>query len=291
MVDGRVPSPERLVVTLADQVLEHLVSMSVMSESQAERIRAAVLREQVEHVLRGRADVTAKYGQTPADTLLHFAASAWLGIPADPYEVEVTDGPVARDELYDICVLLGELIASQLRSPLTAGPRTAHVLADLTLLLELISLILTDTPGTPSPPEETTARFNELHGEHSAITEAVLPLSGTIVQWRQADRRYRVLPAREAEDDIGWHKHTGSPNLEIRVDGDVWRNPSWVVAWGEAPPNAAVEVLRADGTPVAVTVLGAVWIAEWVGHGEPVTVRYGDAFPWTLRIPRPDYLT
>jgi hypothetical protein len=127
-------------------------------------------------------------------------------------------------------------------------------------------------------------------GVGGGIVEVVMPLSGAILQWRVVDEHYRVLPDRAAEADMGWHPYSASSDLEIRADGDVWAHPSWLIAWGETPPGGDVEVMRTDDTVVALATAGRIWAGEWVGHGEPVRVRYDDRFPHTLRIPRPESL-
>lgn len=58
---------------------------------------------------------------------------------------------------------------------------------------------------------------------------------------------------------------------------------------GRSAPRRTVEVMRTDDTLVRVTVVGRVWACEWIGRGEPVTVRY-DGTPDTLWIPRPEFL-
>ncbi len=121
----------------------------------------------------------------------------------------------------------------------------------------------------------------------SGIAEVVMPLSGMKLQWRASDRAWRVWSAGRPGDGR-WQRYTGSVELHIRADGEVWRRPSWLVGWGELPPGGDVEVLRTDDTAVEVQVVGRAWICEWVGHGEPVTVAYDHGFPRTLRIARPD---
>ena len=125
----------------------------------------------------------------------------------------------------------------------------------------------------------------------SGIIEVVMPLSGAVLQWRAADGAYRVLLPAAAKDS-SWHRSSGSTDLGIAADGEVWRQPSWLVGWGELPAGEKIEVLRTDATPVpvAVAVAGRAWICEWIGEGEPVTVWYDDGFPQTLRIPRPSAL-
>jgi hypothetical protein len=125
----------------------------------------------------------------------------------------------------------------------------------------------------------------------SGIIEVVMPLSGAVLQWRAADGAYRVLLPAAAKDS-SWHPSSGSTDLGIAADGEVWRQPSWLVGWGELPAGEKIEVLRTDATPVpvAVAVAGRAWICEWIGEGEPVTVWYDDGFPQTLRIPRPSAL-
>jgi hypothetical protein len=122
------------------------------------------------------------------------------------------------------------------------------------------------------------------------IIEAVLPLSGHIVQWRAADERWRQLTSREDEADSDWQPWTGEHSVIVQADGDVWNRPSWLVASGELPAGGHVEVLLTDDTVVPIVTAGKVWACEWIGQGEPVTVQYDNDFPMNARTPRPDFL-
>src|ERR1700710_2846246 len=124
----------------------------------------------------------------------------------------------------------------------------------------------------------------------AAVEEASLPRSGRILQWRGSDAAWRLLASRDDENDVDFQPWTGSTGALIQADGDVWRRPSWLVAWGELPESGMVEVMRTDGQSVELTVVGRVWACEWVGQGEPVTVQYDNGFPQTVRIDRPDFL-
>lgn len=123
-----------------------------------------------------------------------------------------------------------------------------------------------------------------------AVEEAMLPLSGRILQWRAEDGAWRSLASREDETDVEFQPWTADTGVLIQADGDVWRRASWLVAWGELPQSGQVEVLRTDGQVLELTVIGRVWACEWIGQGEPITVQYDDGFPQTVRIDRPDYL-
>jgi hypothetical protein len=156
----------------------------------------------------------------------------------------------------------------------------------------IVSHTTTATPrarSTGSMLQAGTPRIRQGRLE-ARVTEAVLPLSGHIVQWRAADSRWRQLTSREDADDIAWQPWTGDRSVIVQADGDVWNRPSWLVASGELPESGRVEVLMTDDTRVAVVTVGKVWVCEWVGQGEPVTVQYGDDFPMTARMPRPDFL-
>jgi hypothetical protein len=81
----------------------------------------------------------------------------------------------------------------------------------------------------------------------SGLTEVVMPLSGAALQWRDADRAYRLLLAGDVEGrGAPWQRADGRGSMHIVADGEVWRSPSWLVAWGELPPGGEVAVLRTD---------------------------------------------
>jgi hypothetical protein len=48
---------------------------------------------------------------------------------------------------------------------------------------------------------------------------------------------------------------TGAACVLIQADGDVWRRPSWLVAWGELPESGRVEVLRTDGQVLELSMV------------------------------------
>jgi hypothetical protein len=128
------------------------------------------------------------------------------------------------------------------------------------------------------------------------IESAVLPLSQVHLQWRPADRSWRVLdvaqaaaddPASVAVYDEMWSTWSGKGSSLIRADGDVWTRPSWIACYGQRPAGGRVTITLADGHRPAVVVVGQVWGAEWSGLAQPITVQYDDEAPSTSPMRRP----
>jgi hypothetical protein len=123
------------------------------------------------------------------------------------------------------------------------------------------------------------------------IEEVILSLSGLTIQWRPSDNRYRTSLERETAAE--WTEWTGrAESVSVRVDGDIWSRPSWCVLVGEVPAgrlNRNPVVRAAGGSQIGVTRLGHLWIAEWTGSGQPVTIEFGRAGRdlYAFVIPRP----
>ena len=103
-------------------------------------------------------------------------------------------------------------------------------------------------------------------------------------------RHLASLASREDEAASDFQPWTGDAGVLIQADGDVWRRPNSLVAWGELPESGRAEVLLTDDQVLELTVVGRVWACEWIGQGEPITVKYDDGFPQTVRIDRPHYM-
>jgi len=70
------------------------------------------------------------------------------------------------------------------------------------------------------------------------------------------------LASRQDEATATFQPWTGDAGGLIQADGDVWRRPSRLVAWGELLESGWVDVLRTDDQPIELTVVERVWACE-----------------------------
>ena len=113
-----------------------------------------------------------------------------------------------------------------------------------------------------------------------AIKETVLPLSGMQLQWRAADRCFRVRHPGQDEagteashDELLWRQWSGRGDMAVGVSGapTARSGSNWWVVWGEHT-GEQVTVTLADGRSPAMLVLGGLWVCEWDAPEQTVVV-------------------
>lgn len=121
------------------------------------------------------------------------------------------------------------------------------------------------------------------------IETVVLPLSGWVFQWR-VDGYWRELNRAQYDDELAgrfeprvddWVRWTGTLHRQARghfAAGDT----GWKLVYDELHDDATARVVLADGSEPPITVLGRIWMSEWVGDQLPATVTVGSD-SWRLQ--------
>ncbi|GII26125.1 hypothetical protein [Planosporangium mesophilum] len=120
-------------------------------------------------------------------------------------------------------------------------------------------------------------------------------------QWRE-DGRWRQVDANQLDAEAAgehtpsedeWVVWTGAAHgVTGRAEAPEGRDePTWWMHYGEMPAVGTVRVWKSDGTLLPVRTIGRVWVCEWYGVGQPVTIEVGDK-QFHVRIPyRRHYLS
>jgi hypothetical protein len=120
------------------------------------------------------------------------------------------------------------------------------------------------------------------NGYHEWNLESeVLPLSGMQLQWRGADRCFRVtqpqpggeIVTEAGADELLWRPWSGRADMAVGVSGPIASNTPgrWWVVWGEYVGDP-VTVALADGTTPPVWIVGGLWVSEWSGPEQAAVV-------------------
>jgi hypothetical protein len=129
------------------------------------------------------------------------------------------------------------------------------------------------------------------------IETVLLPLSGWVFQWRDDDH-WRDLNRAQYVDELAgrfepqadeWVRWTGTLYRQAKRHSAL-APTGWQLLYDELPDGATARVVLANASEPSITVLGRIWMSEWIGGYLPAMVTVG-SHTWTLRQPRtiPDF--
>ncbi len=111
------------------------------------------------------------------------------------------------------------------------------------------------------------------HATQARVVQKLLPLSRIQLQWRAADRCFRIRrpePASTATGDSEheplWQRWSARGDLAVGLSGALTTDPQtrWWMVWGEYV-GEIVTVTLSEGTTPQVSLFGGLWISEWHG--------------------------
>jgi hypothetical protein len=124
------------------------------------------------------------------------------------------------------------------------------------------------------------------------IETVVLALSGWVFQWRD-DSHWRELNQAQYNDELAglfepraddWVRWTGTLYRQARRHS-AFASAGWQLLYDELPAGATARVVLANASEPPITVLGGIWMSEWIGGHLPATVTVGSQ-SWILQQPR-----
>lgn len=129
------------------------------------------------------------------------------------------------------------------------------------------------------------------------IESVTLPLSGQLFQWRD-DMRWRRVSVQQAEAEAQgvfvpqegeWIPWTGTIHGSATAQRFGSDSPTWWLVYDELPAPQVPVVQLSDGTSPPVTVLGRIWMCEWVSLPQVASV-ISDSCSYQVFDHRPQFL-